>query len=86
MYHDDFFISNQQTIYIDNDTYVYKKGPLLVTVSNQSFNKTKFISLSSNLTIYRWIDLLSNKIKRTNKRKLLKINNWRPMLLLPVAS
>jgi len=85
-YGEEFFISHQQTIYIDSDTYVYKKGSILIVVSNQPFNGIKLISLPLNLRFYRWKNLLSNKIKRITKDNSLIIKNWLPMILLPVKS
>ncbi|CAF5070428.1 unnamed protein product [Rotaria sp. Silwood1] len=85
-YGEEFFLSHQQTIYIDHDTYVYKKGPLMVIVSNQSFQQTKNFSLYSTINFNQWKDLLSNKIYEINHYNQLKIDNWLPQLLLPVSS
>ena len=50
----DFFTSYQETVYIDNDTYVYKKGPVIVAVSNQEFVGTKYVKLPGRLDRIRW--------------------------------
>jgi hypothetical protein len=85
-YNQEFFIDHQRTLHVDNDTYVYQKGPLLVFVSNQPFNQTKLFLFSSNLTIKRWENLLTNQILTISKDNPLKMNNWSPILLLPVSS
>ncbi|CAF3052932.1 unnamed protein product [Rotaria sp. Silwood2] len=85
-YDEEFFLSHQQTIYIDNDTYIYKKGPLIVIVSNQSFNRTKKFSLYSTISFNQWKDVLSNRTYEINHYNQLKIDNWLPQLLLPVST
>lgn len=82
-YDEEFFISHQQTISIDNHTYIYKKGSILIIVSNQQFNQIKFIS---NLTFNRWKDCISNKILQINKNNQLEINDWIPLILIPISS
>jgi hypothetical protein len=81
-----FFVSHQETIHVDQNTYVYKKGPIIVIVSNQSFNQSKYFYLPSNSNIKRWKNLLSNKIIRINRFNLFKIDNSLPILLLPLSS
>ena len=85
-YNQEFFISHQRTLHVDNDTYVYQKGPLLVFISNQPFNRTKLFLLPSNLNFNQWENLLTNKIIRINKYNPLTIDNWLPIILLPVSS
>lgn len=85
-YGEDFFLSHQQTIYVDNNTYVYKKGPLLVIVSNQSFNQTKPFSFNSNVYYTRWQELLSSKTYEVNNYHQFEIENWLPKLFLPLSS
>ncbi|CAF3693696.1 unnamed protein product [Rotaria socialis] len=85
-YNEEFFISHQQTMLIDNDTYVYKKGPLVIVVSNQSFNRTKKLSFDSTVVSNRWKDLLTNKIYEIDNNNELEIDSWQPKLLLPVSS
>jgi len=81
-----FFVSHQETIHVDQNTYIYKKDPLLVIISNQPFNASKHILLPSNLTNRRWKNLLTNKILRKNRLNHLTIHNWLPKLLLPLSS
>lgn len=85
-YNDEFFLSHQQTLYVDDDSYVYRKGPLVVIVSNQSFNYTKIFPLYSNIYIHRWQDLLSDKIYISNNRSQFEMDDWIPKLLLPISS
>ncbi|UJR24712.1 hypothetical protein I4U23_006086 [Adineta vaga] len=84
LYGEIFFRSHQQTIAVDQYTYIYKKGPLIIIVSNQSFQKSKYISLPSEITGRKWKDLLSQEIIHLNKFNLYRIDNWYPKLLLSI--
>lgn len=81
-----FFLSHQSTLFVDNQTYAYQKTPLIVIVSNQPFNRTKFISFPSNLTSNRWKDLLSNRTVHLNDQHQLELDQWLPLLLVPIIS
>jgi hypothetical protein len=85
-YGDVFFTANQTTIYVDNETYVYQKGPIIVIVSNNKFNGSKFIKLPQRFNTTRWIDRISNRKKIINENNELKIDSWRPMILISPPS
>lgn len=85
-YEEEFFVSHQQTMFIDHDTYVYLKGQILIVISNQPFYRMKFISLPSYLKISScWKDLLSHRTQCVNRENLLRINDWLPMILMPIS-
>ena len=77
-----FFLSQQTTLFVDDGTYVYQKPPLIIVVSNQPFNQSKFISLPSN----RWKDLLSNRTIQLNDRQQLQLDQWAPLVLIPILT
>lgn len=79
----DFFTSHQQTIFVDNQTYIYRKSSVIIVVANQPFDTIKFVSLDSNYSKYR--DLISNKIYRLSRCRYLVIRNWIPMILIPIS-
>lgn len=81
-----FFISHQQTIHIDISTYVYQKDSIIIVISNEPFYYKKYIVLPTSSTSYRWKDLISNKIIKITINNLLIINDWNPMILIPVSS
>ncbi|CAF1053356.1 unnamed protein product [Adineta ricciae] len=85
IYGETFFRAHQQTLAVDQYTYVYKKGPLIVIVSNQSFQKSKYISLPCKIQCNEWKDLLSGKVYQVNRSNLFRIDNGSPKLLLSVA-
>ena len=80
-----FFSSHQQTMFIDDQTYVYRKGSLLIIVSNEPFNQTKFIRFPSNIATSSsmWTDLLSNRTVTLDEHNRMEIRHWSPQLLLP---
>lgn len=84
-YGEEFFLSHQQTISVDDETYVYLKGSIVVVVSNQPFARTKSISFASFLKSSCWKDLLSNRTHCLDQNNFLTINDWLPMILLPIS-
>lgn len=76
-----FFHSHQQTIFVDETTYVYKKGPLIVVVSNDPLTTAKYIHLPSVTTFGERRDLLSDKLVKMNRFNLFRIHSWRPIVL-----
>ncbi|CAF1135540.1 unnamed protein product [Adineta steineri] len=85
-YDEQFFISHQKTIFVDENTYVYQKDEILVIISNEPFNNTKYINLTSNSCSKQWKCLISGEIITVNRFNLLQINNWLPRILQPFSS
>ena len=85
-YADDFFVSTQKTIYVDQDIYVYQKGPVFMMIFNQRFPVSKIIPFDGTSHFNQLKDLLSNQTYQLNGNRELKIDDWSPLVLLPIPS
>ncbi|CAF1443696.1 unnamed protein product [Didymodactylos carnosus] len=73
-----YFTTHQQTVYLDDSTYIYYKNPVTIVISNGEFDTPKRVNITVNMI--NSIDFFTNK-KITDQQLI--VNSWAPMIIIP---